>query len=97
MLFAFGDHELDEDRFELRCAGEAVRVQPKVLELLLHLVRHAERVVAKDELLEAVWPGVIVTDSSLARAVSLARRAIGDPGDGLGSIATVARRGYRFQ
>ena len=78
MIFCFGEHELDEERFELRQSGTAVLLQPKVLELLLHLVRHRDRVVSKREILECVWPDSVVTDGSIARAVSLARRAVGD-------------------
>jgi DNA-binding winged helix-turn-helix (wHTH) protein len=97
VIFAFGDYELDEERFELRRGGSAVELQPKALELLLHLVRKRDQVVSKRELLETVWADSVVTDGSLARAVSLARRAIGDRGTEPASIATVARRGYRFQ
>jgi DNA-binding winged helix-turn-helix (wHTH) protein len=97
VIFAFGDYELDEERFELRRGESAVELQPKALELLLHLVRNREQVVSKAELLAAVWADSVVTDGSLARAVSLARRAIGDRGTEPALIATVARRGYRFQ
>ena len=97
MIFCFGEHELDEERFELRRGGTAVLLQPKVLELLLYLVRQRDRVVSKREILDAIWPDSVVTDGSIARAVSLARRAIGDRGGRSASIATVARRGYRFE
>lgn len=96
MIFCFGVHELDEERFELRREGCAVAVQPKALELLLHLVRNRERVVAQQEMLRAVWPDAAVTPGSLARAVSLARAAIGDRGRAPQAIVTVPRRGYRF-
>jgi len=96
MIFAFGDHELDEDSFELRRQGRVVEVQAKVLELLLCLIRNRERAVPKREILETVWLDTAVTDSSLVRAVSLARRAIGDRGDNPSMIVTVPRRGYRF-
>ena len=97
MIFSFGDHELDENRFELRRHGSVVELQPKALELLLHLVRNRARVVSKREIFEAVWPDAAVTEGSLVRAVSLARAAIGDRGQGPRAIVTVARRGYRFE
>jgi DNA-binding winged helix-turn-helix (wHTH) protein len=75
MKFRFGRYELDEEAGELRLDGEALDVQPKPLALLSLLVRHRERVVSQEELFEALWPGVVVTASSLTRAVSLARRA----------------------
>ena len=96
MIFFFADHELDEERFELRRDGRAVELQPKALELLLHLVRNRGRVVSKQELLGAVWPDASVTHGSLARAVSLARAALGDRGRAPQAIVTVPRRGYRF-
>lgn len=97
MLFAFGDHEVDDERFELRCLGRPVDVQPKVLELLVHLLRNRDRMVPKEELLSVVWPDSVVTDNSLARAVSLARHAIGDREAPSTTIVNVPRRGYRFQ
>lgn len=56
VIFVFGRHELDEERMELRCDGRAVELQPKVLALLLFLARHHQRVVSKEEILEAIWP-----------------------------------------
>ena len=97
MRFAFGHHELDAERFELRREGELVAIQPKVLELIIHLIRNRDRAVGPDELFRAVWPETAVTKSSLARAVSLARRAIGDAGRSPISIVTVPRRGYRVE
>lgn len=97
MRFAFGQFELDADRFELRRGGDLVAIQPKVLELVIHLIRNRDRAVGAEELFRAVWPETVVTKSSLARAVSLARRALEDEGDGPPSIVTVPRRGYRFE
>ncbi len=97
VIYVFGDHELDEGLFQLRSAGRAVVIQPKVLSLLLYLVRNRERVVSKDEILDDVWRDAVVTDNSLARAVSLARRVIGDRDRKSPVIVTVPRQGYRFQ
>ncbi|RIL06783.1 MAG: hypothetical protein DCC71_05260, partial [Proteobacteria bacterium] len=88
-------YELDEEAHELRRDGEPVAIQPKPLALLLHLVRERDRVVPLDELFEVLWPGVAVTPSSLTRAVSVARSAIGDTGRG-DLVRSFARRGYRF-
>ena len=96
MVYRFGPLELDEEAFELRRSGGPLSVQPKVLKLLLHLVRNRERVVPTEELLTAVWPDTAVSQNSLARAVSLARAAIGRGGADA-AIANVARRGYRFR
>lgn len=100
MIYRFGErssahYELDEEAVALRRNGRAVDVQPKPLALLLLLVRERQRVVTLDELFATLWPGVAVTPSSLTRAVSMARRAIGDT-HRAGMLRSVARRGYRF-
>jgi DNA-binding winged helix-turn-helix (wHTH) protein/tetratricopeptide (TPR) repeat protein len=95
MRYRFGRYELDEETGELRRDGEAVALQPKPFALLRILLRERDRVVSGDELFAALWPEVTVTASSLARAVSLARRAIGDTHRGE-RIRSVPRLGYRF-
>lgn len=95
-IYVFGECELDEGAWELRRLGERVALQPKLLELLVFLVRSRDRAVSKRELMEALWPGVVVGESSLTRAVSLVRRAIGDTEGRDGAIRTYARKGYRF-
>jgi DNA-binding winged helix-turn-helix (wHTH) protein/hemoglobin-like flavoprotein len=96
MRFSFADCELDDEAFELRRAGAVVTVQPKVLDVLLYLVRHRDRVVTRQELLDQVWGDVNVGDASLARAVREARKALGDDGDDQRLIKTIHGRGFRF-
>ncbi len=95
VIYRFDDYELDEEAGELRRAGVRVEIQPKPFELLRVLVRERARIVRAEELMDALWPGVAVTPSSLTRAVSHARRAIGDTHKGE-RIQSSARRGYRF-
>ncbi len=95
MIYRFGDCEYDAEAGELRRAGSVVVLQPKPLALLAYLIEHRERIVSKDELLEALWPDAVVTDGSLMKAVSLARRALGKRDDDI-AIRSIARRGYRF-
>lgn len=95
MIHRFDLIEIDEPRREFRVGGRAIPLQPKVFELLACLARNRDRVVSKDELLETVWPGVIVTDASLQRAVSLARSALAAAGRA-DAIRTHARQGYRL-
>jgi len=91
----FGPCELDEARRSLTAHGREIRLQPRVFDLLCYLVRHRERVVGKDELLEALWPGTIVVDNALQRVVSLARSALAEVGLGA-AVRTYSRHGYRF-
>jgi DNA-binding winged helix-turn-helix (wHTH) protein/tetratricopeptide (TPR) repeat protein len=92
----FGDYELDLGRFELRRSGLRVRVQPKVLDLLIYLIRNRERVVPKQELLDVLWEGISVAETALTHAVKEARRAVRDDGGRQAVIQTVRGRGYRF-
>src|SRR5262249_39646975 len=78
--YAFEDYVIDPDRRELTRSAEPVAVGPQVFDLLLHLVRNREHVVSKDELLDAVWAGRIVSESTLASHINAARKAIGDSG-----------------
>lgn len=77
-LWRFGEASFDEARWSV--GGQAVPLQAKPLELLRELLQQAGEVVTKDELLEAVWPGVAVTEASLATAVSQIRKALGRGG-----------------
>ena len=90
--FRFDAFELDTQRRTLRRSGADVELRPLAFEALAHLVRHAGHVVTKDELIAAVWPGLVVTDDSIARCISDIRRALGDFEQRI--IKTVPRRGY---
>jgi TolB-like protein/DNA-binding winged helix-turn-helix (wHTH) protein len=97
VIFRFDDVEIDSARYELRRAGAPVPLEPKVLDLLLHLVQQRERLVTKEELLRQVWPDVHVSESTLTRAVSLARAALGESASEPRAIETVPGRGYRWK
>jgi TolB-like protein len=94
--YAFDDYRLDAERRELTRGADAVAVGPQVFDLLLHLVRNREHVVSKDELLDAVWSGRIVSESTLTSHINAARKAIGDSGQDQRLIRTIARKGFRF-
>lgn len=95
MICRFAAFELDEQARELRLEGRVIFLQPRVFELLLYLIHNRERVVSKDELLDAIWPGVVVTESSLQRAASLLRSTL-RKGGCADAIRTLSRQGYRF-
>src|SRR5215475_13172821 len=87
------DLTLDLRREELRDAtGARIELRNRSFSILRHLATNADRVVTKDELLEANWPGVTVTEDSLTQCISEIRRALGQAGREL--IRTVPRRGY---
>ena len=95
-VYRFADCELDLLQFELRRAGEVVHVEPQVLDVLGYLIAHRDRLVAKSELLDAVWGDRFVSESALTSRLKEARRAVGDDGQRQEVIATVHGRGYRF-
>lgn len=95
MRHAFGQFELDEAARTLALSGVGQKVQPLVFDLLAYLVRNAGRVVPKDELMDALWPDVIVTEASLQRVVSLARKVLA-AGGLQDAIHSYVRHGYRF-
>ncbi|WP_439374013.1 winged helix-turn-helix domain-containing tetratricopeptide repeat protein [Bradyrhizobium sp. DASA03120] len=96
MPFLFEDYRLDADRRELKRGSELIPVGPKVFDLLLFLVQNRQRVVTRDDLLNAVWEGRIVSESTLTSHVNAVRKAIGDTGKEQRLIRTVSRRGLRF-
>jgi len=86
---------MDVGARQLRLRGKEIALQPRVFDLLAYLIDHRDRVVDKEELFSTLWSGVIVTESSLQRAVSLARSALREGGME-NAIRTYPRRGYRF-
>ncbi|HSF65369.1 MAG TPA: winged helix-turn-helix domain-containing protein [Paracoccaceae bacterium] len=96
MAWTFGNCRLDPDRFELRRDDAPVGLEPQVLALLVHLVRHHDRMVTKDEIAREVWQGRDVSDASIATRIRLARQAVGDDGRAQATIRTVHGMGFRF-
>src|SRR5436305_8528700 len=95
-IFRFGAYEIDLVQQELRRDGAVVAIEPQVFDVLVYLVQHRDRVVSKDELLESVWQGRIVSDAALNSRISAARRAVGDDGTAQALIRTVHKLGFRF-
>ncbi len=96
MIYRFREYQIDTDLFELRRAGEAVKVEPQVFDLLVFLIAHRNRVVSQSELLDSIWSGRIVSLSTLASRINAARSAVGDSGAAQKLIRTIQRKGFRF-
>jgi len=94
--YSFDGFLLDGDAGELRRSDVPIDLRPKVYELLLFLVRNRGRLILKQELLDAIWGEINVSDGSLNRTVADLRRALDDDPRAPRLIETVARRGYRF-
>jgi TolB-like protein len=96
VVFRFGDHVLDIGRRELRRGADPIALEPQVFDLLVYLVRNRGRVVSKDDLIQGVWGGRIVSDSALTTRLNAARKAVNDSGAAQRVIRTVHRKGVRF-
>ena len=90
----FNRFELDLTRGCLRTGKQEIELRPKAFQLLAYLAANAGRLVPKQELLDAIWPNVVVSDESLVQSIRQLRRSLGDDNHRL--IKTVSRRGYLF-
>lgn len=95
-IIRFNSFELDLARNELREAGNPIEVEPQVFDLIAFLASQPGRVLSRDEIINAVWDGRIVSDSAVSTRINAARRALGDDGKSQRIIRTVSRRGFLF-
>ncbi len=96
MIYRFGRYELNLNTRELLADGRNCHLEPQVFALLALLVDQHDRLVSKEELIEKVWEGRVVSDAALASRVKAARQALDDDGRSQRFIRTLHRRGYRF-
>jgi len=94
--YRFGPFLVDRPTYRLLRDGAHTPLSPKLIDLLLYFLDNGSRLVTKDELMDALWPDVHVTENALAQAISELRQALGDDPAAPIYIQTVARRGYRF-
>src|ERR1700689_3700349 len=94
--YRFGEFVLDPRRRSLSYADSDVSLTPKAFDVLLFLAQNPNRLVTKDELLEAVWGDTFVEEGNLKQYVSHLRKALGDNSEDTRLIVTIARKGYQF-
>jgi DNA-binding winged helix-turn-helix (wHTH) protein/tetratricopeptide (TPR) repeat protein len=94
--YKFSEFELDGRGYRLLRSGSSIELPPKALDLLFLLAASPNALVSKDHILDALWPGVSVTDNAITQVVSELRQALGDSPASPRFIQTVPRRGYRF-
>jgi Tol biopolymer transport system component/DNA-binding winged helix-turn-helix (wHTH) protein len=95
-VFEFADVTVDLRRVLVLRSGQPVSLEPKSFEVLRYLLEHRDRLVTKEELLDAVWKDTFVTPNVLTRAIAQLRKALGDDAFEARYVETVAKRGYRF-
>ena len=96
MVYRFDQFEVDDREFRLSEDGTPVQVEPKVLRLLVYLIENRNRLVRKQELLDAVWPDAMVTENALTRAIGLLRKALNENSQVPRYLETIPTAGYRF-
>jgi len=96
MIYQFGAFELDMATVELRKGDKVYCLEPQVFALLALLVENRERLVSKEEIIDKVWDGRVVSDATVASRVKLVRQALGDTGKSQRFIRTIHGQGYRF-
>lgn len=94
--YFFEEYSLDKKRFLLSNNNEPCFVEPKCIDLLIFLIENHDRVVSKDEVLAAIWPGRVVAESTISTLVKQLRKSIGDNGKDQNLIRTVHGRGFQF-
>ncbi len=95
-LYRFGQFVLDPDKRELCRADSPVSLTPRAFDVLLFLVQNPNRLVTKEELLQAVWGDTFVEEGNLTQYISHLRKALADNSDDARLIVTIARKGYQF-
>ncbi len=95
-LYRFGVFSLDSRKRTLYRADAAISVTPKAFDVLLYLAQNPNRLVTKEELLQAVWGNAFVEEGNLTQYISHLRKAMGDNSDDTRLIVTIARKGYQF-
>lgn len=96
-IISIGSIELDLIRGEIRRDGAPIAVEPQVFTLIAHLAAHPGQVLSRDDLIDAVWDGRIVSDSAVASRINTARNILGDDGTAQKIIRTIPKRGFRFE
>lgn len=96
MIFTINGCSIDTEAYEIKRGSVPIPAEPQVFDLLVLLLENSDRLVTKDELIERVWQGRIVSDATVSSRIKAARAALGDDGSVQHCIRTVRRRGYRM-
>jgi len=95
-VYRFDDFLADPETWKLSRGGQEIHLEPVVLELLIYLITHRERLVTRQELMDTVWGDAVISESALTKAMARLRKALGDHSAAPRYLETVRSRGYRF-
>ena len=96
MIYRFHPFLLDTREYTLTCNSEKIALEPRVFDVLVYLLKNRVRIVTKDELIESLWGGRIITDSALNTCIRSVRRALSDDREKQMFIRTFPKRGFQF-
>ena len=96
MLYRFNNIEIDTNNYSLLDKGKEISVEPQVFNLIVYLIKNKNKVVSRNEILEKLWQGRIVSDTSINNHIKSARKVLGDDGVKQTVIKTIHSRGYQF-
>jgi DNA-binding winged helix-turn-helix (wHTH) protein len=96
LIYTFNNFLLDTVKFTLTKVNESIPIEPQVFNIILYLIEKKDRVVSRQELLDTIWKGKIVSDSSISNHIKSARKILDDDGTKQAVIKTIHGRGYQF-
>lgn len=96
MTFSFGDIVVNPEAHSIHVAGREKRLEPKLIALLTYLAENTQQVITRQQIIEAVWPNVIVVEESVTQAIFALRNALRDDAKNPKYIETIPKKGYRF-
>jgi TolB-like protein/DNA-binding winged helix-turn-helix (wHTH) protein/Tfp pilus assembly protein PilF len=96
VIYEFGPFRLDREAHLLLSEDKIIGLEPKAVEVLLMLVQNGGELVARQDLIRAVWPDTFVEESNLSSNISILRKQLGATAEGGDYIQTIPKRGYRF-
>ncbi|VAW41757.1 hypothetical protein MNBD_GAMMA01-1443 [hydrothermal vent metagenome] len=96
MRYKFNNIEIDTEKFSLLTNGKEIAVEPQVFNLIVYLIEHKNKIVSRDEILDNIWKGRVVSDTSINNHIKSVRKVLGDDGHKQQIIKTIHSRGYQF-
>jgi DNA-binding winged helix-turn-helix (wHTH) protein len=95
-VYRFDDFVVDPETWQLSRGGQEIHLEPVVLNLLIYLISHRDRLVTRDELMDTVWGDTVISESAVSQAVARVRKALGDDAATHRYLETVHSKGFRF-
>ena len=94
--FQMGAWQVEPNGLRIRRDGDDIRLEARMVEVLVYLAEHSDRTVGREELIEQMWPGMVVGDEALSNAINKLRKALGDDARHPTYIETIPKKGYRL-